>query len=173
MHGLEFTVPLNNMAVHAYYKQDQKTYCQTQIALLKDSKPTVVLGGAFYAQFVGVFDVENMLIGFAESVRALPGSTMRCFGQECPKDQIMKPRFNWKLFFEEYVVITLTLSAILVLFLCLRCKLRSMAEKKQQSEREVARSNAGRRGYSIRDEREDDDSDDDELTIDHQKPTLN
>ena len=86
MHGLEFTVPLSNMAVHAYYKQDQKTYCQTQIALLKDSKPTVVLGGAFYAQFVGVFDVENMLIGFAESVRALPGSTMRCFGKECPKD---------------------------------------------------------------------------------------
>ena len=141
--------------------------------MLKDNKPTIVLGGAFFAQFVGVFDVENMLIGFAESVRAIAGSTMKCFGQECPENQIIKPRFNWKLFIEEYAIITLTLSAILVLFLCLRCKLRSMAEKKRQSKRELDRSNAGRRGYSIRDEREDDDSDDDELTIDHQKPTLN
>ena len=76
IYGIEFTIPLRNMAIHAYYKQEQTTYCQTQIALIRDSKDTIILGGAFYAQFVGIFDVENMLIGFAESVRALSGSAM-------------------------------------------------------------------------------------------------
>lgn len=171
MHGIEFTVPLRNMAVHTYMKQEKTTYCSTQISLLRDSQNTIVLGGAFYAQFVGVFDAENELIGFAESVRALPGSTMKCFGLDCPADQIITPGFNTMLFLEEFAAITLTISAVLIITLVVRCRLRARAEKKSQAEREISRSKSGKRGYTINDEKEDDESDDEELTIDHQKPT--
>ena len=68
---------------------------------------------------------------------------------------------------------TLLLSAVLVIFLCVRCKLKNISEKKEQAERDDRRTKAGRRGYTVQDEKEDDDSSDDDLSIDHQKPTLN
>ena len=68
---------------------------------------------------------------------------------------------------------TLLLSTVLVIFLCVRCKLKNISAKKEQAEREDRRTKAGRRGYTVQDEKEDDDSSDDDLSIDHQKPTLN
>jgi len=49
---------------------------------------SIVLGGAFYTAFVGFFDVENDKIGFAESNRALPGSSIQCIGNACERTPI-------------------------------------------------------------------------------------
>lgn len=42
-----------------------------------------MLGAAFFTAFVGMFDTENDRIGFAESTRALPGSSLKCVGKTC------------------------------------------------------------------------------------------
>lgn len=81
MNDHEFTVPLENIAV--YVNQTGTMYCQTQIALLAQSHNAIVLGGAFFTSFVGIFDVENEKIGFAESARALPGNSIQCVGPSC------------------------------------------------------------------------------------------
>merc|ERR1712110_227396 len=81
MDDYEFIIPLENIAV--YVNQTGSMYCQTQIALLRHSDNAFVLGGAFFTSFVGIFDVDNERLGFAESVRALPGNSIQCTGPSC------------------------------------------------------------------------------------------
>lgn len=80
----EFTIPLENIAVNV--NQSGTSYCQTQIALLPNAQNAVILGSAFYTAFVGMFDTENDRIGFANSMRALPGSSIVCHGSSCETD---------------------------------------------------------------------------------------
>ena len=82
MRNYDFTIPLENIAV--YVNQSDAYYCQTQIALLAASSDNaIVLGGAFFTAFVGIFDTENERIGFAESINTLPGSSIKCNKQDC------------------------------------------------------------------------------------------
>ena len=84
MGDYEYQIPLNNIAV--YVNQTNTFYCQTQIALMSRSHNAIVLGSAFYTSFVGIFDSENERVGFAESTRTLPGSSLKCIGKECESD---------------------------------------------------------------------------------------
>ena len=59
----EFVIPLENIAV--YVNQTNTFYCQTQIALAKNSENTTILGGAFFTAFFGIFDVDNEKVGLA------------------------------------------------------------------------------------------------------------
>ena len=43
----------------------------------------MILGGAFFTAFLGIFDVENDRLGLAQSTRALPGSSISCVGDSC------------------------------------------------------------------------------------------
>ena len=55
MNDVRFDIPLANIAVDV--KQQDTTYCQMQIGLLRGSDNSVVLGSAFFTAFVGIFDV--------------------------------------------------------------------------------------------------------------------
>ena len=58
-------------------------YCSMQIAALGQSTDSMILGGAFFTAFLGIFDVENDRLGLAQSTRALPGSSISCAGDSC------------------------------------------------------------------------------------------
>ena len=105
----EFKIPLDNMAT--YVKQGDTFYCQTQIALLAKTENLIVLGGAFFTSFLGIFDVENERIGFAENRRALPGSSI----SYRPSD-IVKPEPTTNM---EYVLVaTIVASVVAGLLIC-------------------------------------------------------
>ena len=157
MNEYDFTIPLQNIAVYIHAKDSDTAYCQTQIALLgPQGDNSIVLGSAFYTAFVGIFDVENGQIGFAESTRALPGSSIRCAGPACqrtpfPEEQA-PPRGSGipvKTVLLILGILLVVTSACLGLFLC-----RKRAKERREAATQQRR---GKKGYSIRDEREEDD----------------
>ena len=97
-------------------------YCQTQIALLSQSENDIVLGGAFYTAFVGIFDTENSRIGFAESVRALPGSSIQCIGDDCPTTNPItpeEPTDDKTSNTNALIALILLISLIVIILICL------------------------------------------------------
>ena len=82
----KFTIPLQNIA--SYVNVTGEHFCHINIALLNPSdKNAVILGGAFFTAFVGIFDVDGDRLGLAASARALPGSSMICIGNDCKSDE--------------------------------------------------------------------------------------
>ena len=157
----DFTIPLENIAVQI--NSTDVIYCQTQIAYVGEDENAIVLGGAFFTAFLGIFDVEHDRIGFADSARALPGSSLTCVSESCTPN-IVKPI---PTHFQSYRVI-LSISIVIIAFIiCVAIiwfKCRSKAERRQEARNIVDRANQGKKGYSLRDEREEDDevSDEDE-----------
>ena len=84
----EFKIPLKNIAVYLKHSQYGETamYCSMQIASLGQSEDSLILGGAFFTAFLGIFDVENKRLGLAHSTRALPGSSITCLDAACRPD---------------------------------------------------------------------------------------
>ena len=54
---VEFKIPLQNIAVHINHTAEGTTYCQSQIAYHAGDENVIILGGAFYTAFLGIFDV--------------------------------------------------------------------------------------------------------------------
>jgi len=105
-----------------------------QIGLLENSDNSFVLGAAFFTAFVGIFDTENDQIGFAESTRALPGSSMRCVkncrGSADPDDKPIGPDPEEEPSYYStknmvFLIIALVVIAILVCGAVYWCKKRS------------------------------------------------
>ena len=155
MNEYDFTIPLQNIAV--YVNISGTTYCQTQIALLgPQGDNSIVLGSAFYTAFVGIFDVENGQIGFAESTRALPGSSIRCSGPACQRTPFPEKQappqdsgITVKTVLLILGILLVVTSACLGLFLC-----RKRANQRREAGTQQRR---GKKGYSISDEREEED----------------
>ena len=127
----DFTIPLDNMAV--YVNQSGTFYCQTQIALLSKSENSIILGGAFFTSFLGIFDVENDRMGLAESTRALPGSSIVCAGDSCRPYSIIKPDSQIGNIPNSivYLMIGSVLTGILICVSILLCKRKKRAERKK------------------------------------------
>lgn len=70
------------------------------------------------------------------------------------------------------VILGLVLLTIACFLAVIWYKKRASNNDVEDDERETGRSRKGKRGYSIKDEKEDD-SDEDNLSIDYQKPMLN
>ena len=156
MNEYDFTIPLQNIAVYA--NATGTLYCQTQIALLgPQGEDAIVLGGAFYTAFVGIFDVENGQIGFAESTRALPGSSIRCSGPACrstPFPGTQGPPEESAITVKTVLLVVGILLVLTSVCLGLRlCRKRA----KERREAAAAQQRRGKKGYSIRDEREEED----------------
>ena len=130
--------------------------------MVKRDDPTIILGSAFFAQYVGIFDVEEGKMGISKSRRAIPTSTIECFGEACPKDHIAVP--SEPSFFTKKVllIIALVTLAFLICFVIVWCKCRTNREKRKDAQREVHRVNRGKKGYSIKDEKDDDESDEED-----------
>ena len=138
MSDYEFTIPLENIAVYA--NQSGTYYCQMQIGLLRHSSNSVVLGSAFFTAFVGMFDTENDRLGFAESTRPLPGSSIRCVGKSCqstplnPDGTPIEPLPDKETSTTSknviFLIIALISIAILVCGVVYWCKKRSARESK-------------------------------------------
>ena len=164
-----------------------------QVALLKNSDNSFVLGAAFFTAFVGIFDTETGQIGFAESVRGLPGNSMTCVkncgGEPHDYDDPDDPEpeegepigptpeqdpDSSSIKNAVFLVIALLVIAILVCGSIYWCKKRSARRNYEESKKVHGRSKKGKRGYSMQDEREDDDSDEEErMQIDYAKPMIN
>jgi len=167
----EFTIPLANIAVDV--TQNDVDICQLQIALLaKASADVIVLGSAWFTAYVGMFDAENERIGFAHSVRALEGSSIVCIGgEDCPEPEDGGGSPGATRLRLIALVAAILLIAIAV---CIGiCWCRNRAERDDDADRDVQRSMKGKKGYSIKDEKEDDSDEDDNLSIDYAKPSMN
>jgi len=143
MNDYDFTIPLENIAVYVN-QTDKHThtvyFCQTQIALLAQSDKAVVLGAAFYTAFTGMFDTENDKIGFAESTRALPGSSIQYSKEAGKKDPVTpvgpdgppshhsKSSGNAKI-----ILIILALVILVVLIICGTVWWRRRAERNKDN----------------------------------------
>jgi len=160
INDVEFTIPLENMV--AYVNQTRDTmYCQMQIAALPNSENDVILGGAFFTAFVGIFDVENDRIGFAQSTRALPGSSM-CPWPGCDAVTEVKPEEKTEHHTKAStrnaliaLIILLVIIALLLTVYCLACRKRALRPDQT---------------FQM-----DTDHDDQEeaLNVDYEKPTVN
>ena len=165
MNDYDFTIPLENIAV--YVNQTNTFYCQTQIALITQDQNTVVLGGAFYTAFVGIFDVENDKIGFAESTRALPGSSLLCTtcsssdGQGGTRPPLPGTVPNEPSDGKSNVKLIVLIAAIVVVcvLVCLGvvyCRKKGQEEQEHQSKKVNDRKARGKKGYTLQEEKEDD-----------------
>ena len=125
----EFTIPLDNMAT--YVNMSGTFYCQTQIALLPKTENSVILGGAFFTSFLGIFDVENERIGLAESSRALPGSSIKCTGATCRPVHAVKPKSQTRDIPNTlvYIVIVSIITGLLVCGIISWCRYKKRAER--------------------------------------------
>jgi len=118
-----------------------------------------------------MFDAENERIGFAQSVRALEGSSIVCIGgEDCPP-----PSNDSHPGAARLRLIALVAGIVLIaIAVCIGiCWCRTRADREDDAEREVHRSMKGKKGYSIKDEKEDDSDEDDNLSIDYAKPSMN
>ena len=144
------------------------------------SHNAIVLGSAFYTAFVGMFDSENEKVGFAESIRTLPGSSLRCIGKSCegssdptpiaPEDEPLptKENHNTRMFLVILGFVLLTIMCVIAVVWY-----RRRATKDEDEERVTRRAKKGKKGYTISDEKDDDSDEDDDLSIDYRKPMLN
>lgn len=170
----EFTIPLDNMAV--YVNQSGTFYCQTQIALLAKSDNSIILGGAFFTSFLGIFDVENDRMGLADNARGLPGSSIVCKGPSCkPYSSIRQPGTGNIPNAIIYVIIASILIGVLIFLTISCCRMKKKrAAKKKEAELLVHQGSERRRGYGLNDEREEEYEDNLEaISLDEtEKPTL-
>ena len=142
----------------------------------------IVLGGAFYTSFVGIFDSENERIGLAQSAVTLPGSSLKCISNECDTNVDPTP-------IEPEVptdgtsgdgksttrMVLIILGLVILTALCVVAVVwyRRKAEKEDDDDRTSRRKKSGKKGYSISDEKDDDSDEDDNLSIDYKKPMIN
>lgn len=124
-----FTIPLKNMAV--YVNQTNQFYCQTQIALVKQSEHTIILGGAFFTSFLGIFDVENDRLGLANSARALEGSSITCEGTNCLSFNTISPGYHVTSPLSILVLISVFIIVSILIVICI-CQVK----KRRKLERE-------------------------------------
>ena len=178
MNDYEFTIPLDNIAV--YVNQTNTFYCQTQIAMMTRAHNAVVLGSPFFTAFVGLFDTENERLGFAKSTRGLPGNSLECIGTSCaptsaPIAPEPQPQGNGNHNVRTFLLV---LGIVLLVSGCI-CGIvwyrKRSAQDNIDEERDNRRTKNVKRkkGYSISHEKEDDSDEDDNLSIDYQKPMLN
>lgn len=173
----EFSIPLKNIAVNLNETDDD--YCYAQIAVLPNSDNSIVLGSSFFTAFVGIFDTENDRIGFAESHRALPGSSITCIGQSCGSTPVLPPHGTDTEPGEGtsmsmnavFLIIAILVIAILTCGAVFYCKRRSKRNK--ETDRVHERSSRGKKGYQMHDEKDDDSDEEDNLQIDYAKPMIN
>ena len=121
-----------------------------------------------------MFDTENDRLGFAESIRALPGSCIVSTGQDCPGPIVPPPEEpesrQSKRAKEILLLLTLVILVVLVACTLVVCyKKRQHKENASVGDQRVSRS---KKGYGLQDEKEDDEEEDN-LGIDYEKPTLN
>ena len=117
-----------------------------QIAVLSKSENSVVLGGAFFTAFLGIFDVENDMLGLAESSRALPGNSIKCIGHSCKHHHPYGPEHepDERLMDRVKIVVImlgLVIISISICFIFLWCRNRS--EKKREVKRVARRASTG------------------------------
>lgn len=161
----EFKVPLDNIAVYA--NQSGTYYCQMQIALLSRTHNAIVLGGAFFTAFTGMFFSENERLGFASSTRALPGNSLTCIGDDCAEfnesQGIVTPEETKSGSGSKFGVILLILGLSLLTVLCVLAALwyRKKSQASREFDEDLIASRKGKRGYSIQDEKEIDSDEDD------------
>ena len=152
-----------------------------QIGLLEKSDNSFVLGAAFFTAFVGIFDTETGQIGFAESTRALPGSSMRCLkncgGPDDPDDKPIGPDPNEEPSYYTtknavFLIIALVVIAVLVCGAVYWCRKRSSNSRDAQVGQ--GRSKRGKKkGYSMQDERDDDSDEEESIAPRYAKPRIN
>ena len=118
-----------------YVNQTNTFYCQTQIALAKNSDNTIILGGAFFTAFIGIFDVDNDKVGLANSVRALDGSSISCVGNDCSDLGAVSPSYLPES--KSLVAITLVCVAIFVSILLCICCIKIKKRRKLQQEAQL------------------------------------
>lgn len=58
-----YQFPLQNIISNGDYGPTE--YCETQIGLLYSNDNSIVLGDAFFTQFLAIFDIENDRLGLA------------------------------------------------------------------------------------------------------------
>ena len=178
----QYEVPLNNIA--AYVNQTGTFYCQAQIALMSRTHNAIVLGGAFFTSFVGMFDTENERVGLAQSAVTLPGSSLKCISNECdtnvdptpiePETPTDGPSDDGEGKSKTRMVLII-LGLVILTALCVFAVVwyRRKAEKEDDEDRTSRRKKSGKKGYSISDEKDDDSDEDDNMSIDYKKPMLN
>ena len=141
------------------------------MALLPNVKSGVVLGAPFLTAFVGMFDSENKRLGFANSMRALPGSTIVCLGGDCNTDHTKGGDDQTDPEEDKHVLTTaivFLVGAFIVLFIVICasiCMFKRMTERDLYERRVERRTSRGHKGYAIEDEREDDSSEEEEVSI--------
>lgn len=149
MNDHEFTIPLQNIAT--YVNHTNSNYCQMQIALVAKSTNSIILGGAFFTAFVGIFDVDNAKIGFAESARALPGNSIVCVGESCANYEgtvePSEPAQSGKNALAALLILAGVIVAILVCFSIYICRRRASRNKTESILAEKG-------GFKMRDEYE-------------------
>lgn len=146
------------------------------------TRNAIVLGSAFYTSFVGMFDSENERIGLAQSAVTLPGSSLTCVGTACesnvdpspiePDTPTDDPSGEGKSM-TRTVLVVLGLALLTVLCAIGVVWYRKKAAKEDDEDRSSRRKAKGKKGYAISDEKEDDSDEDDNLSIDYNKPMLN
>lgn len=117
----------------------------------------IVLGGAFYTSFVGIFDSENERIGLAQSAVTLPGSSLKCISTECatnvdptpiepesPTDGSAEGKSITRM-----VLIILGLVILTALCVVAVVWYRRKAQKEDDDDRTSRRKKSGKKGYSI------------------------
>ena len=139
-----------------------------------------MLGSAFFTAFVGMFDTENERIGFAESTRTLPGSSIACIGSSCGAPILPTPGTDEPTPGQGssatrknaiFLIIALLIIAIATCAAVYYCKKRSARQK--EAEKVHGRQARGKKGYAMQDEREDDSDEEDNLRVDYAKPMIN
>ena len=162
MNDYDFTIPLENIV---YSTKD--SYCQTQIALLPKTDNAIILGGAFFTAFTGMFDIENDRIGFAESTNALAGSSIRCTGNSCIEpialiglgtDEIASQNNpGHKSYLNLILVVFVPVIVTAIVFGGIFLYKKKSSRKDNAQVKECTR---GKIGYGLADEKEDDENDD-------------
>lgn len=115
-----------------------------------------------------MFDTENERLGFANSMRALPGSAIICVGDSCDtdhtKDGDQTEPEDEKHLFTTAVIFLVGAVLVLCMVICASvCIFKRRTERDLYERRVERRSSKGHKGYAIEDEREDDSSEEEKV----------
>ena len=137
------------------------------MALLPNVRNGVVLGAPFFTAFVGMFDTENERIGFANSMRAMSGTSIACIGETCDTDHTGGSDGQEEPHDSTVMTTAMVFLCGAVLVLCIVicasvCIFKRRTEREIDDRRVERRKQRGAKGYSISDEKEDD-SDEEEI----------